>query len=741
MHRSRSAALALTMLALTSSAAASHDESVGARFVQPGGADAGNCLDHHAPCVSIQYALARAEPGNTLKVGAGIFDLRGVDPETFLHGPVHASGGYGDADHYYESRPLQVQSIVTGIDARYRNALAVRGFYWAESVTAARRGVFSFAGGTALQEQQTAAAICVQGMAGQFPCRNLDFQSQVSLAQFSSQPVSAANVWGFVDLNDDREYAVVGLRNGTAIVEVTDPANPREVVTIPGNSSPWREVKVYQVFDAGANRWRAFAYVATEAANSGIQVIDMSGLPQTAGLASTNTDTGSQHTLYVSNVDYATNAALPGMTPVLYVAGSNLNGGSWRAYSLANPGFPQHLGSAPTTRYMHDSTSFVVSDARTAQCAPGHNPCEVLVDFNVEAVELWDVTNKTQPVLLGTGTNPNNRYIHSGWPTANATHLIFHDELEEIQLGLPTRIYTLDLANLDAPTVRVSHTGPTSTTDHNGYVHGTSYYVSHYRRGVVVYDAANPNALVEIAHFDNYVAPSTNSAGTDGTWGVYPFLPSGNLLVSDIENGLFVLRDQTRTLDSSSGRLGFGAISAAAAESAGTIDVRVQRTLGRSGSVSVQYMTGAGSATEGADYTAASGTLSWSAGDIADKVIAIPVTNDTSIENAETLTLTLSGLTGGAMLDGSSTLTVTIEDNDTSPPPRSGGGGGGGSSDLVLLALLAGVLLARCVRTGPAASALSQRLQWRTLHARADVQIALRVRHAHAVLFEPVPDL
>ncbi len=701
MHRSP--ALALTLLALAGSATASHDESVGARFVQPGGVDAGTCLDHHAPCGSMQYALTQAEPGNTLKVGAGIFDLRGVDPETFLHGPVHASGGYGEADHYYESRPLQVQSIVTGIDARYRNALAVRGFYWAESVAAAQRNEFPLAGGTSLQQAQAAPAACVQGSAGSFPCRNLDFESQISLAQFSSRPVSAANVWGFVDLNDDREYAVVGLRNGTAIVEVTDPGAPREVVTIVGNPSPWREVKVYLVFAAAAGRWRAFAYVATEAANSGIQVIDMSGLPLTAGLASTNLDTSSQHTLYVSNIDYATNAALPGMTPVLYVAGSNLNGGSWRAYSLANPTFPQLLGSAPTTRYMHDSTSFVVTDARTAQCAPGHDPCEVLVDFNVEAVELWDVTNKTQPVLLGTATNPSNRYIHSGWPTANATHLIFHDELEEIQLGLPTRIYTLGLANLNAPTVQISHTGPTSTTDHNGYVRGTSYYVSHYRRGVVVYDAANPNALVEIAHFDNYITPSTNSAGTDGAWGVYPFLPSGNLLVSDIENGLFVLRDQTPNLDASAGRIGFGEMSATAAESVGTITVRVRRTFGRSGSVSVQYATAAGSATEGADYAAASGTLSWTAGDIGDKVIAIPVIDDVSGENAETLTLTLTGLTGGASLDGSSTLTITIDANDANdanPPPSGGGGGGGGSSDLVLLALLAGVLLARGLRAG-----------------------------------------
>jgi choice-of-anchor B domain-containing protein len=537
-------------------------------------------------------------------------------------------------------------------------------------------------------------------MAGQFPCRNLDFQSHIPLAQFSRNPVSAANVWGFVDLNDKREYAVVGLRNGTAIVEVTDAAHPREVVTIAGNSSPWREVKVYQVFDSAANRWRAYAYVTTEAANSGLQTIDMSGLPQTAGLASTNSDTSSQHTLYVSNIDYSTNAALPGATPMLFVAGSNVSPGSWRVYSLANPAFPQFVSAAPSGGYMHDSTSLLITDSRTAQCAPGHDPCEVLVDFNVDQVQIWDTTNELQPVLLGTATNPNNRYIHSGWPSASGSHVIFHDELEEIQLGLPTRLYTLDLANLRAPTVQVSYTGSTTTTDHNGYIRGSNYYVSHYRRGIVVFDATNPNALVEIGSFDNYLSPSTDSAGTDGTWGVYPFLPSGNLLVSDIENGLFVLRDHTRSLDASSGRVGFAAPSLASAENTGTISVRVARTLGRAGAVSVQYATGSGSATEGVDYTAASGTLSWAAGDLVDKVIAIPVTDDTSVETAETLTVTLSALTGGATLDGSSTLTVTINDNDTSAPP-SGGGGGGSSSDLVLLALLAGVLLARLHAAAP----------------------------------------
>jgi choice-of-anchor B domain-containing protein len=696
--------LAPALLTVAGAAGASHDESIGARFVQANGADAGTCLDHHAPCFSMQYALAQAQPGNTVKVGAGIFDLTGVDPNTFLHGPVHATGGYDATDHFLESRPLRVRSIVTGVDARYRHALAVRGFYWAESAAAAAANVVSV-DGAALQAVSGGPATCTQGLAGPFPCRNLDFQAQVSLAQLSSQPVSAANVWGFVDLNDDREYAVLGLRNGTAIVEVTDPANPREVVTIPGNPSPWREVKVFQVFDAGANRWRAFAYVTTEAANSGLQTIDLSGLPLTAGLASTNLDTSSQHTLYVSNIDYATNAALPGMTPVLYVAGSNLNGGAWRAYSLANPAFPTLLGSAPTTRYMHDSTSLVVTGARAAQCAPDHDPCEVLVDFNVEAVELWDVTNNLQPALLGSATNPNNRYIHSGWPTADGSHLLFHDELEEIQFGLVTRIYTMDLSDLRAPTVQVSHTGTTTTTDHNGYMHGTYYYVAHYRRGVVVYDAANPTQLVEVAHFDNYLTPSANVAGTDGTWGVYPFLPSGNLLVSDIENGLFVLRDHAQTLAENVGRVGFGALAATGTEGSASIRVPVQRVGGLAGDVAVQYTVTSGSAGDGTDYTAVSGTLQWGLGNNGDKEIVIGVVDDTAVEGAETLTLTLSSPSNGATIDGSSTLTVTITDNDTNPPPS---GGGGGSTDLVLLCALAGVLLARAARRRT--TALRQRL-------------------------------
>jgi choice-of-anchor B domain-containing protein len=669
-------------------AQASHDESVGARFVQPGGIDAGTCLDHHDSCVSIHYALRQAEPGNTIKVGAGVYDMTGISPETFLYGPVHAVGGFDSADHYYESRPEEVQSVVVGLDARYRNILAVRGFHWAEDAAAAARGEASFGGGTALQAEATAAVPCTQGAAGQFPCRNIDFVAQVPLSQFSSRPTSAANLWGFLDVSDLREYAVIGLRNGTAIVEVTDPANPREVVTIPGNSSAWREVKIYQSRDAATGGYRAHAYVATEAANSGIQIIDLSALPQTASLVNTLTDTGTQHTLYISNVDYTTNlGGQSGPQPTLYVAGSNLNGGSWRAYSLADPASPQLVGTSQTTRYMHDSTGFTVTGSRASQCAPGHDPCEILLDFNVEHVEVWDVTNKLQPVLLSTATNPNNRYIHSGWMTAGQNYLIFHDELEEIQFGLPTRLYSMDLTNLGAPTVNVSYQGTTTATDHNGYANGVYYYVSHYRRGLVVFDTSNPTQLVEVGHFDNYLTPAANTAGTEGAWGVYPYFNSGTVLVSDIENGLFVLRDHTRRLRDFNGRVGFASLAHNVPENAGSIAVPIRRVIGQVGEVTVQYTTTAGTATSGTDYTTATGTLTWPLNDLADKTLSIPLTDDTAVEGAETLTVTLSSPTGGATIDGATTLTVTIDDNDA-PPPSGGGGGGGGSTSPLSLLLL-----------------------------------------------------
>lgn len=692
--RSRHKSLLIGLLLLASSLSFSHDDILGTRYVATTGVDEGKCDHAHDPCRTIAYAIRQMPDGGTVKVAEGLFSLEGLSIEDIFGGKAGVMGGFSVADDFAHQDPKRYVTQVHGLLPAERNRLAARGLYLIVDAVATLHGRSAAGLGErvlALQEQnqaRVAAANCVQGLAGNFPCRNIDLLAQVRLADLSTRPGSMSNLWGFVDLDDGREYAVVGVSNATVVIDVTDPENPREVGSVPGNNSLWREVKVYQFFDSAANQNRAYAYITTEAVGSGLQVIELTGLPNSVSLVNTIRDFQTSHTLYVSNVNYATNATIPGREAFLYIAGSNIGNpfGSFLIYDLDLPGTPRLATQAPMgTGYMHDSTSLFITDQRTTQCDQGHNPCEVLVDFNETTVDLWDVTDKGAPVQLSSTGYPEARYTHSGWPTEDQRFIFVFDELDELRiLGFNTHIYTLDIGDLRTPRLVTSYIGPDTTTDHNGYVKGDRLYVSHYRRGLVVFDITDPEDLREVGNLDTFTSPAANEAGTIGAWGVYPFLPSGIILVSDIDNGLFILRDNTRNLSASAGRVGFAVSSVTVAEGAG-LSLSVRRTAGNQGAVSVDYATVDGGALAGSDYTAASGTLSWAAGDELDKVIVVPITDDTVEEAAEQFSVALSNLTGGATIDGSSSIGVTISANDTVTPPPSGGGGGGGRVDILWL--------------------------------------------------------
>ena len=211
---------------------------------------------------------------------------------------------------------------------------------------------------------------------------------------------------------------------------MTNPGAPVLVANIPGNASLWREVKAYQFFDPALGRHRAYAYATTEAPGGGLQIFDLTNLPTSVTLANTLTEFSTSHTLYISNINYATNAALPGATPYLFIAGANIAGGAFRIYDLTNPVSPTLVTPPPAgTGYMHDSTSMLITDNRTTQCANAHNPCQVLVDFNETSVDLWDVTDKAAPVRLSTTTlsRPRATCTRAGprrttWPSSCTTN-------------------------------------------------------------------------------------------------------------------------------------------------------------------------------------------------------------------------------------------------------------------------------------------------------------------------------
>jgi choice-of-anchor B domain-containing protein len=684
--------------------ASAHDDLLGTRYVAATGVDEGRCDHAHAPCRTIQYALDNGLPGGTVKVAEGLFSLEGLQVEEILHGKTGVTGGFRVADGFRQQDLATSGTQVHGASLFFREKLAARGLNLivdAVAVQLALQAAQTGSGPTyrTMSLRSQVAVECTQGMAGQFPCREVDFLGRVARNQFSSSPGSLSNLWGFVDLDDNREYAVVGLRDGTAVVDLTDPQDPREVGTVPGLDNAWREVKVYQYFDAAANRHRAYAYVTTEA-SQGLQVIDLSNLPASVSLANTIRTFDSAHTLYVSNVDYATNMALAGREAFLYVAGSNRNtgnnGGSFLIFDLDDPAAPRLVTTAPPgTGYMHDSTSLLITDNRTAQCGQGHNPCEVLVDFNEDTVDLWDVTDKAQPERLSSTGYATSRYTHSGWPSEDQRTIIVHDELDELRIGnFRTQIYALDVDDLRAPVMRTAAQGSTTSTDHNGYMVRNRYYVAHYRRGVVVFDATDPHNLVETSFLDTFLSPADNVASTSGAWGVYPFLPSGSIVVSDIENGLFIVRD-VQPSATSPGRIGFTTLAHTSSEGGGTILVPIRRTRGLQGPVTVNYATRDGTATAGSDYTAASGMLTFPAGVTTELAVSIPLSGDGQSEPDETLTLVLSSPTGGATIDGSSELTITIRNDDSA---GGGGGGGGGALTWPALSLLTLLLLPGAVR-------------------------------------------
>jgi choice-of-anchor B domain-containing protein len=392
----------------------------------------------------------------------------------------------------------------------------------------------------------TGPAPCVDGRAADvFPCQGVTLESFVSLADLQTGARSASNLWGFVDLDDRREYAVIGLSSGTAVVEVTDPAHPRVVGSIPGPTSVWREVKVYQRWNADLERHDAYAYVVSEAPTAGLQILDLSSLPASVSLLDTFRGFDTAHTLFVANVDPATGASdIADCPPVLYIDGSDE---AFLALDISNPRAPRIRGHLYDS-YVHDVWAGVFRGARASACAVPHDPCEVVVDWGGDAIRIVDFTTKASPEILAVFHYPDLGYAHSGWISRDGNYLFSFDELDERNTGENSRIRVLDISDLANPTLAAVWTSSTKAIEHNGYVVGDKLYVSYYESGLAILDVTTPTTPREIGFFDTY--PADEDAAFHGAWGVYPFLPSGTILVSSIDGagGLFVLSESAASL-------------------------------------------------------------------------------------------------------------------------------------------------------------------------------------------------
>lgn len=316
----------------------------------------------------------------------------------------------------------------------------------------------------------------------------------VQLLSFLPYDEEASDITGFAQ--DGREFAVMGLYDGATFVDVTDPYNPFEVGFIPGSGSIWRDLKY----------WDEHVYIGTEA-NDGIKVVDVSDLDNPT-LVNTITDVDNSHNIHVDADGY------------LYIVGAD-NYDIW-IYDLSDPANPELVGTW-LGEYLHDIEVYN-NKIYGAAIYSGY-------------FYIIDVSDKSNPqTLVSYDTGGGYISTHDCAVTFNEQYLITADET------MSGHIKIFDVSNYS----NINQIGEYYTPDyethtsHNIYIQESTglLIISYYADGTRFVDISDPTYPVEVGYYDTTQLEDLYT----GNWGTYVDLPSGNIVSSDIEQGLFVLK-------------------------------------------------------------------------------------------------------------------------------------------------------------------------------------------------------
>ncbi len=339
-------------------------------------------------------------------------------------------------------------------------------------------------------------------------CVQLSAQSEMPLIGQLPYDSLLNEIWGYYDAEQDKEYALVGVLHGTSIVDISTPSAPEELFFVEGVSSIWRDIKTYQ----------HYAYTVTEG-GGGMLITDLSNLPNSIDTTTFIADSllSSAHNVYVDEE-----------TGYAFVAGFN---NFWDSvpneergvmiFDLKDDPMNPTLVGTYNEAYVHD---LVAQDG-------------IMYTSEVYAGEMRivDISDPTTPTTVTTWTTPS-AFAHNGWPSDDNNYIFTTDEKKN---GFVTSYDISDVSDVKELD-RYSSSPGSEVIPHNAHYIDGHLAISFYRDGLRVVDASQPDALVETEYYDTSEFPPGN--GFEGCWGAYPYLPSGLLLGSDRQEGLFIVQ-------------------------------------------------------------------------------------------------------------------------------------------------------------------------------------------------------
>ena len=380
----------------------------------------------------------------------------------------------------------------------------------------------------AMGSSLSAQTPCVNGFAGIYPCDHVDLLSRMTITQLGGQ-TNLADLWGWTDPLTGTEFALVGMRTGTAFVDLSNPVLPVLTGVLPshvaGANTLWRDVDVIG----------HHAYVVSETSGHGMQVFNLERLrtvvspPQTFTEDAHYAGFSNCHTLFGDDDGF------------VFGVGTNTASGGLHVVNVQNPLVPVLSGTYTLDGYIHENLVIDYHGPDTE-----HVGKDISINFHSgspDKITIVDVSDKTDMSRLSTTTYTGSRITHQGWVTDDHRYLLMNDEGDEINLAHTTRTRVFDISNLDVPAPLVGfYAGPNASTDHNLYVHKDLVWEANYSSGLRILDPVDIGTaqLTQVGFFDTYT--TNNAANYDGAWGNYPYFKSGIVLVTDYANGLFILR-------------------------------------------------------------------------------------------------------------------------------------------------------------------------------------------------------
>ncbi len=377
---------------------------------------------------------------------------------------------------------------------------------------------------------------CEEGEAAGYACDGMDVQSFLSIRDIGGVRGTHMNdIWGWMDEDSEREFALVGRTDGTAFVEVTDPMNPvylgNLAMTEGATASSWRDIKVY----------KGHAYIVSDRSGPhGMQVFDLDRL-----LSVENAPVEFDADVLYDQIASAHNIVINEETGFAYSVASKMGGitcgGGLHMIDIREPLNPtfagcfSHVGTGRNgTGNTHDAQCVIYRGPDTE-----HAGKEICLGSNEVALSIADVTDKDNPTVISRATYPSIAYTHQGWLTEDHRFFYINDEADEVQgLVEGTRTLIFDVQDLDDPIMVKEHIAEETSMDHNLYIKDNLMYQSNYVSGLRILDISDPRNPVEVAYFDTV---SDDRAG-GGSWSNYPWFKSGTIVVTDILQGLYMIK-------------------------------------------------------------------------------------------------------------------------------------------------------------------------------------------------------